>query len=65
MTANEYIITLINSIHELFSNPPYNRCADGIFPEDFMHTCRAIYKKLFRVYAHVYHHHLNVCFSVL
>ena len=32
---------------------------DGIFPEDFVPVMRTVFKKLFRVYAHVYHHHLN------
>ena len=30
-----------------------------MFPEDFMPVMRILFKKLFRVYAHVYHHHLN------
>ena len=32
---------------------------DGIYPEDYMSIMRIVFKKLFRVYAHVYHHHLD------
>lgn len=32
---------------------------EGIYPEDYMTVMQIIFKKLFRVYAHVYHHHLN------
>lgn len=28
-------------------------------PEDYMSVMRIVFKKLFRVYAHVYHHHLT------
>ena len=58
MSAREYILTLFQSISDVFSNPPFNACDKGEFPESFMYMCRAIFKKLFRVYAHVYHHHL-------
>ena len=60
MSAKLYITTLFQSISDLFHSSPYNKCASGVFPDNFMHTSRAIFKKLFRVYAHVYHHHLNV-----
>ncbi|KNB46478.1 kinase activator [Blastocystis sp. subtype 4] len=63
MSAHDYITTLFQSISDLFHSNPYNQCANGVFPEDFMSTCRTIFKKLFRVYAHVYHHHLNVEFT--
>ena len=33
--------------------------SDGVFPENFIPVMRILFKKLFRVYAHVYHHHLN------
>ena len=29
------------------------------YPKDFMQTCKNIFKRLFRIYAHIYHHHLN------
>ena len=60
MSAREYILTLFQSISDVFSSPPFNACDKGEFPESFMYMCRAIFKKLFRVYAHVYHHHLIV-----
>ena len=60
MSAREYILTLFQSISEVFSTPPFDQCSQGVFPDNFMSMCRAIFKKLFRVYAHVYHHHLIV-----
>lgn len=60
MSANEYINTLFQYISDLFKRPPYNECKNGVFPEEFMKTVSNIFKRLFRVYAHVYHHHLNV-----
>lgn len=29
------------------------------FPDDYLDTCKLILKRLFRVYAHVYHHHME------
>lgn len=60
MSANEYINSLFQYISDLFKRSPYNECKNGVFPEDFIPTVSTIFKKLFRVYAHVYHHHLNV-----
>ena len=60
MGAYQYIMTLFDAIDDLFHSPPYDQCKNDVFPDDFMQISRAIYKKLFRVYAHVYHHHLNV-----
>lgn len=60
MSAREYILTLFQSISDVFNTPPFSQCNQGVFPDNFMSMCRAIFKKLFRVYAHVYHHHLIV-----
>lgn len=60
MTANEYVNTLFQYISDLFKRPPYNQCKNGVFPPDYLDTIKTLFKKLFRVYAHVYHHHLNV-----
>lgn len=65
MSANEYINTLFQYISDLFKRAPYNECENGIFPDDFMKTVSNIFKRLFRVYAHVYHHHLNVTVHIL
>lgn len=65
MSANEYINSLFQYISDLFKRSPYNECKNGVFPEDFIPTVSTIFKKLFRVYAHVYHHHLNVLFIAL
>jgi hypothetical protein len=36
------------------------------FPPDFMDVLRTIYKRLFRVYGHIYHSHFKqVCTTVL
>ena len=32
---------------------------DGIYPDNYMPIMHIVFKKLFRVYAHVYHHHLD------
>mgnify|MGYP001033000515 FL=1 len=37
----------------------YLMYSDGVFPENFIPVMRILFKKLFRVYAHVYHHHLS------
>jgi MOB kinase activator 1 len=29
------------------------------FPKNFQESAKAIYKRLFRVYAHIYHHHFD------
>lgn len=29
------------------------------YPKDFMQICKNIFKRLFRIYAHIYHHHLE------
>ena len=65
MSANEYINSLFQYISDLFKRSPYNECKNGVFPEDFIPTVSTIFKKLFRVYAHVYHHHLNVVSAAL
>lgn len=60
MTANEYVNTLFQYISDLFKRPPFNECRNGSFPPNYVDTVKVLFKKLFRVYAHVYHHHLNV-----
>lgn len=32
---------------------------DGGFPPQFFQTCKAIYKQMFRVFAHIYHTHFD------
>ncbi len=60
MSANEYVNTLFQYISDLFKRPPFLDCKNGVFPEEFVPTVKNIFKRLFRVYSHVYHHHLNV-----
>lgn len=60
MSANEYVNTLFQYISDLFKRPPFIDCKNGVFPEEFIPTVKNIFKRLFRVYSHVYHHHLNV-----
>ena len=60
MTAPQYISTLFESIDELFSSSRYDQCKNDVFRDEVMQVSRAFYNELFRVYAHVYHHHLNV-----
>ena len=59
MSANEYVNTLFQYISDLFKRPPFIDCKNGVFPEEFIPTVKNIFKRLFRVYSHVYHHHLN------
>ena len=60
MTANEYVNTLFQYISDLFKRPPFDECKNGTFPPNYVDVVKVLFKKLFRVYAHVYHHHLNV-----
>jgi MOB kinase activator 1 len=32
---------------------------EGGFPQQFEQTCKAIYKQMFRVFAHIYHTHFD------
>lgn len=76
MTAPVYIETLLSWVDEQISNPalfPVDENAK--FPRNFLSVVKNIYKRLFRLYAHIYysHHekirsiganaHLNTCFK--
>jgi MOB kinase activator 1 len=74
--ANEYVRLLMDWVDEKISDErvfPYEEGA--LYPADFASTVRTIFKRLFRVYAHMYHSHfrqfvelgaeahLNTCFK--
>ena len=44
---------LLNDEAEFPTNPT------APYPKDFLNTVKTIFKRLFRVYAHIYYHHLQ------
>ena len=58
--ASEYIHHLLDWVqHQLDDEEIFpSMSADKGFPEDYMGICKTIATRLFRVYAHIYHHHL-------
>lgn len=59
--ASEYIHHLLDWVQEQLDDEEVfpSTSVDKEFPPDYEDTCRAISKRLFRVYAHIYHHHLH------
>jgi MOB kinase activator 1 len=76
LPARQYIRHLITWIDSQTNNPAiFPTGTDGSFPADFEEVVRRIFKRMFRVYAHIYYHHwdyirsmgadahLNTCFK--
>jgi len=76
MPANEYIEHLMTWIENQLNNEKLFPCQVGIpFPDNFQSLIKTIFKRLFRIYAHIYHSHfkhimslelethLNTCFK--
>jgi len=76
VTAPVYIDLLLNWVNEQISNPRLFPVDEGArFPSNFMRQVKDIYKRLFRLYAHIYYSHfdkicaigakahLNTCFK--
>jgi MOB kinase activator 1 len=76
MSAPVYIDNLLNWVNDQISDPslfPVNE--DEQFPRQFLSSVKVIYKRLFRLYAHIYYQHfpqirdiganahLNTCFK--
>jgi len=74
--AKEYVHYLMNWVDDQLSDESlFPTQEDAVFPEAFLPACKNIFRRLFRVYAHLYHHHfkqfaqlnlqqhLNVCFK--
>ncbi|KAK8822690.1 hypothetical protein WA556_001584 [Blastocystis sp. ATCC 50177/Nand II] len=57
--ACSYIRNSFIWMERTFSGSSFCNTENGVFPEDFMDVMMVAFKRLFRVYAHVYHHHLN------
>jgi len=76
VSAPEYVNLLMNWIQSLLDDPSvFPETIDIPFPKTFVNTIKNIFKKLFRVYAHIYFSHfrdivqsgieahLNTCFK--
>jgi len=73
--APDYIGYLLEWVDGQISNPQLMPTNNENFPPDFQATAKTIFKRLFRVYAHIYHSHfpqyvtlqleahLNTCFK--
>lgn len=60
LSATQYIHHLLDWVQEqLDDETVFPTDSKNQFPEDYLDTCRLIVKRLFRVYAHVYHHHME------
>jgi MOB kinase activator 1 len=60
VSAPVYIDNLLNWVNEQISNPalfPVDESAK--FPRNFIQQVRQIYKRLFRLYAHIYYSHID------
>lgn len=58
-SAREYVYRLYAWINECFDKGVLSRVSQLDVSQDVVDTMKVICKKLFRVYAHVYHHHLQ------
>jgi MOB kinase activator 1 len=76
VSAPLYIDLLLNWVDEQISNPTLFPVDDNVkFPRNFMSVAKNIFKRLFRLYAHIYcshsekirsigaNAHLNTCFK--
>ncbi|KAH0785783.1 Mob1/phocein family protein [Histomonas meleagridis] len=58
LPAHEYISNVLEWIQSLLNNEKYFPSDPSIpFPQDFVSVASNMFKRLFRIYAHVYHHH--------
>lgn len=58
--AADYICRLLDWVQEQLEDEEVfpSKSHKKEFPRDFFETCQTIAKRLLRVYAHIYHHHL-------
>jgi len=76
VSAAEYIDYLMTWVENQLNNETLFPCEKGVpFPKNFQSVIKVIFKRLFRVYAHIYHshfqhimslgteYHLNTCFK--
>jgi len=60
MLARDYIETLFNWALDLFEDEEFMPSdADVKFPKNFLPIIKTVFKRLFRVFAHIYHHHFE------
>ena len=60
LSASEHIQHILDWIQEqLDDEDVFHSISDRDFPSDFNEICKTIAKRLLRVYAHIYHHHLD------
>ena len=60
LSAPRYINALFDHIEEQLDDPSlFPRGVGGKFPKDFLAAVKNILKRLFRVYAHIYHSHFR------
>jgi len=59
-SAPQYIDNLMTWIQDQLDDEALFPSRIGVaFPKNFQESAKAIYKRLFRVYAHIYHHHFD------
>eukprot|EP01084_Bolivina_argentea_P025947 48244_1 len=59
-SAPEYIDLLMSWIEDQINDPKLFPIEDGVpFPKKFKQVIKTILKRLFRVYGHIYHHHIQ------
>lgn len=60
LSAPEYITLLLNWVEQQFDDESiFPQDKGSTFPDDFIKIVKNIMKRLFRVYAHIYYHHLE------
>ncbi|OHT03326.1 MOB kinase activator-like 1 [Tritrichomonas foetus] len=58
LPANEYITNVMLWTEGFINNEKYFPSDPNVpFPSDFQEIVKNIFKRLFRIYAHIYHHH--------
>jgi len=61
VSAPEYIDFLMTWVQRLLDDEAVFPSKIGVpFPKDFSRTVKQIFKRLFRVYAHIYHAHFKI-----
>jgi MOB kinase activator 1 len=60
VSAPEYVDLLMEWVQNKLDNPEiFPPRVDDPFPPSFKNHIKDIFRRLFRVYAHIYHHHLE------
>ena len=61
LPASEYFERLMGWINSMFDDESiFPSSPDKPFPKNFKKTIKIILKRLFRIYAHLYHSHLDI-----